>query len=134
MKHLVHLLLCLFLFSCSQQKETASDSDLEKRIDSLVKPYIDSTKVAGIAIGVFKDHKPLLVKGYGFADLEFDVKLPANASFEIGSVTKQFTGAAILQLVEQGKLSLEDDPTKYIKFDLHGKKVTIRQLLSHTSE
>jgi CubicO group peptidase (beta-lactamase class C family) len=65
--------------------------------------------------------------------MEFDVKLPANASFEIGSVTKQFTGVAILQLAEQGKLSLEDDPSKYIKFDLHGKKVTIRQLLSHTS-
>ncbi|HEY5824779.1 MAG TPA: serine hydrolase domain-containing protein [Cyclobacteriaceae bacterium] len=134
MKHLLYPTLFLFLFSCSPKgNETTTGSDLEKKIDSLVKPYIDSTKVAGIAVGVFKDHKPLLIKGYGYADLEFDVKLPANASFEIGSVTKQFTGAAILQLADQGKLSLEDDPTKYIKFNLHGKKVTIRQLLSHTS-
>lgn len=133
-KLLAFAILSVFIFACSQkEKTTATPSGLEQKIDSLVKPYIDSTKVAGMAIGVFKDHKPVLLKGYGFADLEFDVKLPANASFEIGSVTKQFTGAAILQLADEGKLSLEDDFTKYVKFNTHGKKVTIRQLLSHTS-
>jgi CubicO group peptidase (beta-lactamase class C family) len=127
---IISILLCC----CTQrEKETALNADLEKKIDSFARPYTDNSKVAGMVIGVFKDHKPLLLKGYGFADLEFDVKMPANASFEIGSVTKQFTGAAILQLAEQEKLSLEDDFTKYVDFETHGKKVTIRQLLSHTS-
>jgi CubicO group peptidase (beta-lactamase class C family) len=119
-------------FSCAP-KQAGTTRDLEARVDSLVKPLIDSSRVAGVAVGVFKDHQPLLLKGYGFADLEFDVVMPANASFEIGSVTKQFTAAATMLLAEQGKLSLEDDFTKYVPFDTHGKKVTIRQLLSHTS-
>jgi len=98
-----------------------------------VKVDLDSVKAAGIAIAVFKGDEKLLVKSYGFSDLELDVKLPVNASFEIGSVTKQFTAAAILQLAEQNKLSLNDEMTKYINFNTQGKKVTIRHLLSHTS-
>jgi CubicO group peptidase (beta-lactamase class C family) len=74
-----------------------------------------------------------MVKSYGFADLEYGIKLPVDASFEIGSVTKQFTAVATMQLVEQGKINLDDDFTKYIKFDTKGKKVTVRQLLNHTS-
>jgi CubicO group peptidase (beta-lactamase class C family) len=121
---------------CACQTSTVkpdTSGQLEQRVDSLVKPYIDSTRVAGMAIGIFKDHKPLLLKSYGYADLEFDVKLPVDASFEIGSVTKQFTGAAIMQLAEEGKLSLDDDFTRYVTFNTRGKKITIRQLLSHTS-
>ncbi len=107
--------------------------NLEHRLDSLVKTDLDSVRVAGIAVAVFKGNDPILLKSYGFADLEWSVKLPVDASFEIGSVTKQFTGAAILQLMEQNKLGLEDELTKYIKFNTQRKKVTIRQLLSHTS-
>jgi CubicO group peptidase (beta-lactamase class C family) len=132
------IILCSFiailLCSCSTNKKQSSPySTLEKRVDSLVQPYIDSAKVAGIDIAVYKNNEPLLHKAYGRADLEFDVKMPVDASFEIGSVTKQFTAAAICQLAEAGKLSLDDDITKYIKFETHGNKVTIRNLLSHTS-
>ncbi len=128
------MLVVVLFFSCKKKDEKSLNaSDLEVKIDSIVKPYIDKTEVAGMAIGVFKNHKPLFQKAYGLADLELDVKLPVNASFEIGSVTKQFTAAAILQLAEQGKLTLEDDLGKYLKFDTHQRKVTIRQLLSHTS-
>ncbi|QHT66411.1 beta-lactamase family protein [Rhodocytophaga rosea] len=123
----------MFFCCTSNKKELGIDSDLGQKVDKLVQPYINESKVAGMVVGVFKDHQPLVLKAYGFADLELDVKLPVNASFEIGSVTKQFTAAAILQLAEQQKLSLEDDITKYIAFDTHGKKVTLRQLLSHTS-
>ena len=129
----------LFIFviivvGCSKQEGTSSDNaDLEGKVDELVKPYFEGPKIAGMAIGVFKGEEKILLKSYGFADLEFDVKLPTNASFEIGSVTKQFTAVAILQLAQGGKLSLDDDATKYVQFDTKGKKVTIRQLLSHTS-
>lgn len=124
--------IAFILFSCDAPKKNSA-STLELKVDSLVHHYLDSARMAGVAIAVVKDNQPLLLKSYGYADLAFDTKLPIHASFEIGSVTKQFTGAAILQLVEQGKLTLDDDIAKYITFDTHGKKVTVRQLLSHTS-
>jgi len=122
------------IISCNQPKiETADSSPLETSVDSLIKPWLDSAKIAGASIAVYKEGKPMLFKSYGYADLEHDVKLPVNASFEIGSVTKQFTCVAIFQLVEQGKLSLDDDFTKYVKFDTKGRKVTVQQLMNHTS-
>jgi CubicO group peptidase (beta-lactamase class C family) len=136
MKHLAFtFIIVLVLFSCdSSEKQTAAPaSALEQNVDSLVHHYLDSAKIAGVAIAVMKDNEPLLLKSYGYADLAFDTQLPINATFEIGSVTKQFTGAAIMQLAEQGKLNLDDDMTKYITFQTGGKKVTVRQLLSHTS-
>lgn len=122
------------LISCNQSRvETTDSSPLETSVDSLIKPWLDSAKIAGASIAVYKGSQPLLFKSYGYADIEHDVKLPLNASFEIGSVTKQFTCVAILQLVEQGKLSLNDDFTKYVKFDTKGRTVTVQQLMNHTS-
>jgi CubicO group peptidase (beta-lactamase class C family) len=64
----------------------------------------------------------LLLKGYGKANIELDVPMPANAVHEIGSVTKQFTAAAILQLRDEGLLSLDDDLTKYLPdYPTHGR-------------
>jgi len=135
MKHIALIaVFASFVISCTNPgTEPLSESSLEAKVDSLVQPYLDSSKVVGMGVAVFRGDKPLLLKGYGFADLEWNVKLPVDASFEIGSVTKQFTAASILQLVEQGKLSLDDDVTKYLEYNTLGKKVTIRQLLSHTS-
>jgi CubicO group peptidase (beta-lactamase class C family) len=122
MKYIFPFVL-LALISCNRSSDTASsNSKLEHMVDSLVKKDIDSVRAAGIAIGVFKGKEKLLLKSYGYADLEHDVKLPIDASFEIGSVTKQFTAVAALLLVEQGKLSLDDDITKYVKFDTKGRK------------
>lgn len=133
MKHLAFSIAIAFiLLSCDSPKKDSATT-LEHNVDSLVQHYLDCARIAGVAIAVVKDNKPLLLKSYGYADIAFDTRLPINASFEIGSVTKQFTGAAILQLVEQGKLTLDDDLAKYVTFDTHEKKVTVRQLLSHTS-
>lgn len=134
MKYTFPFILLALLISCNKSSKTSSDtSSLELHLDSLVKKDLDSVRAAGIAIGVFKGKEKVLLKSYGYADLEHDVKLPVDASFEIGSVTKQFTGAAVLLLAEQGKLSLDDDITKYVKFDTKGRKITVRQLLNHTS-
>jgi CubicO group peptidase (beta-lactamase class C family) len=120
--------------SCNQPKiETVESFPLETGVDSLIRPWLDSAKIAGASIAVYKEGKPILFKSYGYADLEHDVKLPVNASFEIGSVTKQFTCVAVLQLVEQKKLALDDDCTKYVKFDTKGRTVTVQQLMNHTS-
>jgi CubicO group peptidase (beta-lactamase class C family) len=128
------LALYLLVVACSGGDNPAgTDTALLSSVDAIVKPYLDSAKIAGVAVGVFRNGEPVLMKGYGYADLEYDIKLPANASFEIGSVTKQFTAVAILQLADEGKLSLDDDLTKYLAFDLKGKKVTVKQLMNHTS-
>ncbi len=129
---LLSLILLAFILSCTNtEKQTISQ--LEHQVDSLVQPYLDSAKIAGMAVAVYKGSEKLMIKNYGYADLEWNVELPVNASFEIGSVTKQFTAACILLLAEEGKLSLDDEMTKYIAYDTKGRKVTIRQLLSHTS-
>ena len=74
------------------------------------------------------------LKGYGKADVEWNVSMPADAMFEIGSITKQFTAVALLQLRDEGKLSLDDDIAKWLPdFDTRGNKLTLRRLLDHTS-
>jgi D-alanyl-D-alanine carboxypeptidase len=83
---------------------------------------------------VVKDGHPVFRRAYGLADLEFGILLEADMVFRIGSVTKQFTAAAILQLVDSGKLALDDDVSKYVDgYDTGGRRVTIEHLLTHTS-
>jgi CubicO group peptidase (beta-lactamase class C family) len=88
----------------------------------------------GAAVLVTQNGKVLLRKGYGMANLEHGVPITPETVFEVGSVTKQFTAAAILMLQERGKLSVQDDLTKYLPdFPTQGKKVTLEDLLHHTS-
>ncbi len=132
---LLILLTLALAVGCKNEntKTKESISDFEIYADSLFKSSLDSTKIAGGAILVHQKGKTLLKKSYGQASLELEVTMPENAHFEIGSVTKQFTAAAILKLVEAEKLSLEDDFTQYLKFDTKGREITIDQLLNHTS-
>jgi len=103
-------------------------------LDSIARAALRDGRAAGLSVGVVKGRDTLLLKGYGFADLEFDVPTPDAAIYEIGSVTKQFTASAILQLVEQGKLSLDDDLTRYFpNYPVQGHRIPVRRLLDHTS-
>ena len=107
---------------------------LVAKIDSIVSAPITGGKVAGASIAVIKGRDTIAVKGYGKANLELDVPTPPRTTYEIGSVTKQFTGAAMMQLVEQGKVSLDDELTKYLPdFKFGGRHITVRRLLDHTS-
>jgi CubicO group peptidase (beta-lactamase class C family) len=116
-----------------KNSSSSAVSDLEFYTDSLFQSSLDSAFIAGGAILVHQNGKNLLKKSYGLASLELEVPMPENANFEIGSVTKQFTAVAILKLVEAGKISLDDDFTTYLKYDTKGRKITIDQLLNHTS-
>ena len=123
------LLLLLFL----PLQSFAQDAQLEKFIDSLVGPF-NKPDAPGSMILVMQDGKQLAKKAYGMANLELRVPLRTDHAFAVGSVTKQFTAVAILQLVQKGKLSLSDDIRKYIPFyDSQGKTITIENLLTHTS-
>ncbi len=135
MKQIIVLTLSVLLLgtSCQNEKAVSNKSSLEIYADSLFQESVDSSQIAGGAILVFQNGEKLLKKSYGYASIELTVPMPENAQFEIGSVTKQFTAAAILKLVEAKKLSLEDDFTDYIPFDTKGRKITIHNLLNHTS-
>ena len=101
--------------------------------DALLARHYPQDAPGAVAI-VVKDGRPVFRRAYGLADLEFGILLEADMVLRIGSLTKQFTAAAILQLVDAGKLALDDDPSKYVDgYDTGGRRVTIEHLLTHTS-
>ncbi len=104
------------------------------RIDSMVGAEVASTPIAGVAVAVVKGRDTLAMKAWGFADVENDVVATPRHVFQIGSVTKQFTSAAIMQFVEKGRLSLDDTLGALLpNMPAAWRKVTLRQLLNHTS-
>lgn len=107
---------------------------LKEELDSLVRAHVENPMVPGVSAAVVLAGDTLLFTGEGWADVEFDVPLPADASFEIGSVTKQFTAASILQLVERGEIDLNADVRDYLPdFDTGVYQVPVFRLLDHTS-
>ena len=102
--------------------------------DSLVAAALGGTQASGMAIAVIRGADTIVMKGYGHADLENDVPATPRTVFRIGSLTKQFTAAAVMQLVDQGRVSLDDSIGKHLP-GLPGiwSGVRVRQLLNHTS-
>jgi CubicO group peptidase (beta-lactamase class C family) len=93
-----------------------------------------SVATPGCALGVSEGGRVVLRKAYGMADLEHDVPNSPDTIFEAGSVSKQFTAAAVLLLAREGKLSLDDPVSKYIpELPDYGKPLLIRHMLQHTS-
>ena len=128
----------------------------ESSVDAVFAKWTSSTP--GCAVGVATGGKPVLAKGYGMADLEHDVRISPDSIFEAGSVSKQFTAAAVLLLAREGKLSLDDEVRKYVPelpeyppppgitapghgesppkpqaAQASGSPLTIRHMLNHTS-
>ncbi|HET9984404.1 MAG TPA: serine hydrolase domain-containing protein [Longimicrobiales bacterium] len=128
------LLLALAAPAAAQTSHGPDRSRVAAAVDSIVAAALEGGRAAGMSVAVVRGRDTLVLKGYGFADLELDAPTPERAIYEIGSVTKQFTASAILQLQEQGKLSLDDEITKYLPgYPTQGRKVTLRRLLDHTS-
>src|SRR5690606_22586626 len=84
---------------------------LAAAVDSIVADALKDGRAAGMSVAVVRGADTIVLKGYGYAELEHKVPTPDRAVYEIGSITKQFTAAALLQLEAQGKLSLDDDIT-----------------------
>ncbi|MEO5582121.1 MAG: serine hydrolase domain-containing protein, partial [Saprospiraceae bacterium] len=128
------LLIILFgnilLFNnCSSTSPTPS---VEKRIDSLFSAF--NSQTPGCAMAVVQHGKVIYKKGYGIANLEYDVPITTASIFDIASVSKQFTGLAISMLIQEGKITLEDDIRKYLpEVPDFGHVITIQHLLHHTS-
>jgi CubicO group peptidase (beta-lactamase class C family) len=111
-----------------------SDPALVRRLDSIAGANLAQDRAVGAVVAVVRGGDTLFFRGYGRMDVEADVPMRTDAVFGIGSITKQFTAAAILRLRDEGKLSLDDDVTKWLPdFDTRGNRVPLRRLLDHTS-
>ena len=120
--------------SATAQRSTISRADFALRADSLVYTYLAESHAPSVAFAVIRGNDTLAMGAHGLADVATWRAPTASTIYEIGSLTKQFTSAAIMRLVEQGKLKLDDDMSKYVpQFPLNGKRVTIHHLLNHTS-
>lgn len=105
---------------------------VQPRVDAIFKRWTSATP--GCAVGAMVKGAPLVTAAYGMADLEHDVPIAPDTIFEAGSVSKQFTAAAVLLLAREGKLSLDDQVRKHIpELPDFGVPLTIRQMLNHTS-
>jgi D-alanyl-D-alanine carboxypeptidase len=123
----------LFLLSTVANAQADLSPELRSRINKLATDALAGSGVPSASIAVVRDGKIVYLNAYGSARL--DPKTPATSGmrYSIGSISKQFTAAAVLLLQEQGKLSLDDKVGKFIPDLTRANEVTIRQLLSHTS-
>ena len=113
----------------AQSTATAVDP---AKVDAVFARWTTSTP--GCAVGVGVGGRSVLEKAYGMADLEHNVPNKADTIFEAGSVSKQFTAAAVMLLASDGKLSLDDPVRKYVpELPEYGTPLTIRHMLTHTS-
>jgi CubicO group peptidase (beta-lactamase class C family) len=122
------------------QTVDALDPVIKARVDRIATQVLEQTGVPSASVAVVEHGKLVYTHAYGFARLASNTPAAAPAvpatpdmRYSIGSISKQFTAAAILLLQEEGKLSLDDPVGKFIPGLTEGNKVTIRQVLSHTS-
>jgi CubicO group peptidase (beta-lactamase class C family) len=105
-----------------------------QKIDQYVAAQMKEQHIPGLEVGIYRKGQVILAKGYGLASVELNVPVRPEMVFQSGSVGKQFTATAIMMLVEEGKVNLEDSITKYFE---HAPKswqaIKIKNLLSHTS-
>src|SRR4051812_14719870 len=102
-------------------------------LDDSVRAFMARRNIPGAAIAVVKDGRIVKSSGYGTASLELGVPATDSTVFEIGSISKQFAAEAIMLLVEDGKLRLDDPISKYLKIPEAWSAITIRHIVNHTS-
>jgi len=129
-KTILMLAFCGALFNAATAQQ---DSRLSAAFDKVLKEQFPLNETGAIAL-ISSHGKIIYKKAFGMANLELNVPMQTTNVFRIGSITKQFTAIAILQLMEQGKLNLQDVITKFIpNYPLQGETITIEHLLTHTS-
>jgi CubicO group peptidase (beta-lactamase class C family) len=128
--------LATLILACSCTKANAQNqlpAEMQQKIDKVATDALTKTGVPSASVAVVKDAQIAYLHAYGNARLDPSTPAKPEMRYSIGSISKQFTAAAILLLQEQGKLSLDDKVGKFIPGVARANEVTIRQLLSHTS-
>lgn len=127
------LILALGLLANLAFAQPKDDQQLTADFDKILSAQFKPDEPGATAL-VARNGQIIYKKAFGMANLELNVPMQADHVFKIGSITKQFTAVAILQLMEQGKLNVQDDITKFIPdYPTHGYTITIEHLLTHTS-
>src|SRR5690348_15616194 len=123
----------LMLASAPVFANEALPADLAAKIDKVANDALKSSGVPSASVAVVRDGKLAYAQAYG--DARLDPKTPATPAmrYSIGSISKEFTAAAILMLQQQGKLSLDDKVAKFFPELTGADHITLRQILSHTS-
>ncbi len=120
-------------FPAHASGQAYAQTELTAQVDELFAQW-DTENSPGAAVGIFKDGRIVYARGYGVANLDYGIPLVPQSVLRIGSISKQFVGMCIAILVEQGKLSLDDDICAYLpEMPDYGEPITIRHLLHHTS-
>ncbi|ALN83245.1 serine hydrolase domain-containing protein [Lysobacter antibioticus] len=114
-------------------RDAADRAALEASTDAIFAEW-NRRDSPGCGVAVYRDDAIVFQRGYGMANLELGVPIGPHSVFDIGSTSKQFTAASVLLLAQDGKLSLDDDIRKHLpEMPDYGRRITIRQLLQHTS-
>src|SRR3954447_17299518 len=122
---LFNLGLCLLILIATGM---AQDS-----VDRYIQREMAKRQIPGLVLLVVRDGKVVKQQGYGFADVELQAPVKPETLFQSGSMGKQFTATAVMMLVEEGKIGLDDPLTKYFsEAPASWSKVKVRNLLSHT--
>lgn len=108
--------------------DTAAD-----RVSDFVNGYLKKNQIPGCAVMLRHDGKVVLCQGYGFANVEHGVRVSSQTVFQSGSIGKQFTAMAIMMLIDEKKLALEDPISKYLDVPENWSAIRVRHLLTHTS-
>lgn len=129
------LTLTLIMFLLPRQE---IKSDNAKNIDEYLIAKMEEIAIPGMAISVIKDNKVILLKGYGYANVDNQKKIDIHTPFNIASISKPILGISLLKLVDQGKLNLDQNINSYLPFridnpKINSKKITVRHLVTHTS-
>ena len=126
--------LAIFLVTPGVAQQTREDRGAAARIDRVVNQQMLANKIPGVSLAVLRKGKVILLKSYGLADVEHRVPVTPLTVFQSGSIGKQFTAAAVMILVQENKLSLDDKISKYFPdVPATWKDITVRHLLTHTS-
>ena len=121
------------LYGGTALAQLPASEELGNRVDAIAKQML-TRPVAGISVAVARDGQVVIARGYGMANLEHSVVVTPETVFHIASISKNILAAVVLELVDEGKLQLDDDVTKYVpEAPTQGRHVTVRQLLNHTS-
>src|SRR5258708_11842268 len=130
MRHLLALgLLVLALPSALAAQGNAPSLDTA-RIDSVVAAGMTTRRLVGVSVGIMEEGRIVFVKGYGAANVATHARVDTTTRFAIGSVTKQFTCAIILQLAAEGRLSVDDAVAKYLPDPTRAADITLRDLMA----
>jgi CubicO group peptidase (beta-lactamase class C family) len=112
----------------------AAQDNISAEVDRYIKDEMRKQHIPGLSLAVIKAGQIILAKGYGFANVEHQVPVKLETIFQSGSVGKQFTATAVMILVEEGKIKLDESISKYLKNTPKGwQGITVRHLLTHTA-